>query len=884
MPNTVELQVSAWIPTAIPAAIPITRFMLSASSYATLHQWCLERTKRTATQPTSIVLSGLSEILAFLAPEIAFMDLFAMDSSNVGPRRLALYLLGEVSSDDEIRRRVEAALNVWLGIIYPDKLADVRAELAASACDPANWSIIAVSSGAREHPGVCAVPQESKLYDVLVAYTAGRLAGQMITFAAGETRTLVPMTPQSSTFGGIELVAFPPKKQPDGPGLYTEVITLKAATFPERKTEGLHILARPSIRNWGAIKSYDTNASPSRSLDIFMPTANPTDPSPQRHASFRFKARVDNWDDVWRSGAEKVITARWESHREERVFDLLRRLVGGSRLANLDLSRPAVGEEGLWALPRLAPGSGDRFLPGGSGVGWPDRLDISESLDGPLRQIGLERAAPLRRTKGQLPVKGPFHKVADKVAALSERRAALLKALKTIGNGSHLDVFLFELRDGAIAALEKALLDLLGPSNARDGNRLGWEDGLTVEIISAPPGPLAELLPEAQLADAEAAGKTRQQREEMERARQGQAAVDAARRMEAIITASRRGHDGIACAILEMPESFKGNSRDPYAVARRELARQRILPQVVLVVPNEKLEQKYRASVADWMRMLGVMPAFEDRLPMAPAAIALVQRNAQDVGGRSIDSQALPLAIRVRDGVVECALPEANGDPAWKPYAVTALSIFAGDYSRFGRGRDEDGRSRAHHFFANAVEQIDRQGETLILMDADTLSQLVPQLQNGHLVFDSLTIGSRHYAPADLRNSRIVRFTADAAKLPSYYHVDGAAWPTGLFVWDKAKRTAYGLKAKPVSAKTTTWASKVSRHLEAGDNKAADDEPRRLGSLDEICVAFCQPADDLDEIRLFAHRLRQVHVQYGDDTRLPFPLHEIRLLSRAVTS
>lgn len=884
MPNTDELQISAWIPSAIPAVIPVTRFTVSGPVYGTLHQWCLERTRRTASQPTSIVLGGLSEILAFLAPEIAFMDPFAHDPNGGGPRRLALYLLGEVAGDAAIRRRVEAALNVWLGVIYPAKPADVRAELAASACDAANWSEIAVSSGAREHAGVCAVPQDGKLYDVLVAHTVGQLAGHAISFAAGDTRILVPMTPQSSTFGGIELVAFPPKKQADGPGLYTEVITLKAATFPERKGQGVHLLARPKMRNWGAIKSYDVNASPTRSLDVFMPAPDPTDLSPQRHTSFRFKARVDNWDEVRRTNAEKQITARWESHREERVFDLLRRLVGSSRLADLDLSRPTVGEEGLWVLPRLAPGSGDRRLAGGSGVGWPDRLDISESLDGALRQIGLERASPMRRMKGQMPINGPFHKAPDNAAAPAERRAALLKTLEALGNGSHLDVFLFDLRDEAPAALEKALLNLLGEPGARDGDRLIWGDGLTVEIVTAPPGPLSELLPEAQVSDAEAAGKTRQQREEMQKARQRQAATHAGRRMEAVVAAARRGRQGIACAILEMPQSFLGNARDPYALARRELARQRILPQVVLVVPEEKLEQKFRASVADWMRMLGVMPAFEHRLPMAPAALSLVQPNAQDVGGNTIETQALPLAVRVRDGLVECAIPAATGDPDWKPYAVAALNIFAGDYPRFGRHRDDDSRGRVHHFFANAVEQIDRHGEALVLLDADTLGQMIPQLQNGQLVFDSLVIGSRRYVPADLKNSRFVRFTADTAKLPSYYHADGAAWPTGLFSWENAERTAYGLKQKPASAKTTTWASKVSRHLEVGDNKAADDEPRRLATLDEICVAFRQPSDDMDAIRLLAHRLRQVHVQYGDDTRLPFPLHEIRLLSRAVTA
>jgi len=53
--------------------------------------------------------------------------------------------------------------------------------------------------------------------------------------------------------------------------------------------------------------------------------------------------------------------------------------------------------------------------------------------------------------------------------------------------------------------------------------------------------------------------------------------------------------------------------------------------------------------------------------------------------------------------------------------------------------------------------------------------------------------------------------------------------------------------------------------------------------MDEICAIFCQPHDKLDDPKLIAHRLRSVHAQYDGDTRLPFPLHELRFLGKAVT-
>jgi hypothetical protein len=881
--TTDELHVAAWIPFDPAETLPITRFMMPSGAHAVLQQWCRERTNRTKDQPTNVVVAGLSEILAFLVPEIAYMD-HAYEPGVNGPRRLALYLVGDAVGDQDLHLRIQAAINVWLGTIYPDKPADLRSDVAASALDDRSWSLIPVSTRLQPHAGACAVPEDRMLYDALVVHTVARLAGRQIQFRSGETRTLVPRTSQASPFNGVELVAFPPKKEPDGNGLYTEVVTIKAATFPERKGDGIHILARPSIRNWGPVRGYDVNGSPARSLDVFMPSSEGGPGyAGYRHTSFGFKARVENWDGVKARDEAKQIAAKWESHREHRIFDLVRRLVGGAKLADADLMKPALGEEGLWVLPRLAPGNGDRFFAGGTGVGWPDRLDISEALDEPLREAGFRRAPTMRRISRQMPIKGPFHNIPNKAGAAPERRQAVLKTLDALGNGSELDLLVFHIREGTPAVVEQEVVKVLGAPDRRDGQTLSWDDGLTVRLAAAPAGVLAELLPKAELTEAETAGRTEKQCEEMLKARQAQASVAAVGRMEEHIRAARAGRTGVACAILEMPETFRGHRQDPYAVARRELARQRILPQVVLSA-EDMSEQKYRASVADWIRMLGVLPAFEDRLPLAPAALSIIQRNAQDVGGSGIATQAFPLAARVRDGIVECAVPSPAGEPEWRPYGLAALSIFSGEYGRFTRSRDDDNVERFHLFFCDALEQIDRHEGAVVLLDGDTLGQVIRPLQNGNLAFDRLQVGNRDFEPTALPRTRLIRFVADSKKLPTYYHADDTEWPAGLFAWGAGERTAYGIKKKPSSAKTTGWTAAVSRHLEAGDNAAADDEPRRLASMDEICVVFRQPGDDLDDLKLIAHRLRSVHAQHGDDTRLPFPLHELRLLGKAVTS
>jgi hypothetical protein len=431
--------------------------------------------------------------------------------------------------------------------------------------------------------------------------------------------------------------------------------------------------------------------------------------------------------------------------------------------------------------------------------------------------------------------------------------------------------------------------DYLGVPDAVDGASLIWNDGLRINVIPAVSDVLAQALPRIQLTAAEEAGKTDKQQAEIRRSKQEEANRRIGAEMRAHVRAARAGGTEIGCAILEMPSAHRGTGvMDPYAVARSELASERLLPQVMLVEDGGDGEEnpKIRAAVRDLLRMLGVVPVFEEKLPFAVAAVAAIQRNAQDVGGGSIRAQAFPLAVRTRDGILECAIPQEDGEPSWLPYAEAALFIFSGVNERFRRSRSEENVAKFHTFYATVLEQIDRAGETVVLADMDTLGEKwMSTIQNGKLVFDRIAIGNRIFTPADLGNVRLIRLSANANKLPSYYVDDETQWPTGMFVWGAdAERTGYALKRKPVSAKTVGRAMPVSRHLPTGDNRAMDNKPRKVSSVDEVCVALCQGGDDLTELRLLAHRLRSVHAQYNDDTVSPFPLHELLLLGKAVTA
>ena len=208
MPNrTDQLNVAAWALDQSASQIGLTRFMLPESIYGTLAQWAPKARNLSSLAYPAAVLSGLSEILAFFAPEIAYVN--SRERYPSKQAGLALYMLAEKSSDGVVRTHIADAINFWLTILYPDKPVEMRMAIAATARDERNWQSVSVSTSLKAHAGVCAVPNETALFSVLTATAVVKLSGTRILFGSGDTRTLIAQTPQSSTFNGVELVAFP---------------------------------------------------------------------------------------------------------------------------------------------------------------------------------------------------------------------------------------------------------------------------------------------------------------------------------------------------------------------------------------------------------------------------------------------------------------------------------------------------------------------------------------------------------------------------------------------------------------------------------------------------------------------------------------------------
>ena len=532
-------------------------------------------------------------------------------------------------------------------------------------------------------------------------------------------------------------------------------------------------------------------------------------------------------------------------------------------------------------------------MTGGSGLPWPDRKDIADSLDDVFARIGLDRASPMVRVATRMPLDGPFNpKQPRPQTDYPRRRQAVLDALEAASNDTgELEFYVFHLLDRTPQTVIDALIEYLGEPASMDGLRVHWSDGLAIRVIAAPSGVLSELLPWVELSDAEKQGRTRTQQDEVIKAKRDDELSVVRRQMDSHVQTVRAGASSVACAVLEMPATFKGNTwRDPFHFSRRTLARWSVLPQVVLVDAQEMNTDaegsRYGAAVRDCFRMLGTLPVETSKYGYAPAAMTVIQRNADRVAGNFRRAHAFPLAARVRNGQLQCAIPEESGDPAWLPYCEAALNILSGDYGKLGRGRWDENLAKFNAFFTTVLEDIDRCGPALVIAEGETLGHKLATLQNGRLELDRLSVGNRTYTPAELPNLRLVRVSPDPRKQPYYYHHTDSKWPTGLFSWDEAERTFYGLKAKPPSVSSRQhFAAQTSRHQVFGDNEnpSRDDVARVSPQIDEICVAFVQTDDDPQRLATLVHRLRGVHAQYRYDTSLPFPLHELRLLGGGVT-
>ena len=94
----------------------LTRYRLSPDAQETLQTWSREKSKRPNDTPSTLRLDGLSEILAWFVPEIAFLRRHHWDDETQS-RPLSFFLVGDVATDEALAtlRRILAEARRVLG-------------------------------------------------------------------------------------------------------------------------------------------------------------------------------------------------------------------------------------------------------------------------------------------------------------------------------------------------------------------------------------------------------------------------------------------------------------------------------------------------------------------------------------------------------------------------------------------------------------------------------------------------------------------------------------------------------------------------------------------------------------------------------------------------
>jgi hypothetical protein len=859
------------------------QYRMPQAAYREMH-------KRLALAPTkSIPLDGLETILAWAAPEV---DLYGVDRpANAADKTLVLSVFEPPADDEDLKNRIRSAIDYWLALCFEPEVADAIGRLLDDKrASRASWQTIRIPVGPLDKLG-----EESRallIYDA-VAYRAAQLLRQPAD--AGDSGIWIPAGARRDFVHGKEVLTSVPKPEPRG--YWTYVVKATTVTSPEAK--GLRVALHVGVRNWGKVVK---RSATRRSFDMLAPAdAAISDGTTMRWVNASLRIRWTSAGDDHRA-TKKLLVASADRRRQAMAFVAER--AGVLSLFDRFDGTPIV-EGSFMLLPRLGAYHGDRWLPGGTGVGIPEREAFFETCESRLARGGFRALPPLVSTRmPRAPWQRPFKKVSPLIPAEADARDTVLirQAIRrALGESDTLDLWTFWQRSATGDAVRKALIGLLGKPVEATSERLRWEE-LTVSLRQAPAEALSRPVvlnvtdPPKDLPD------------DKQRAVRNAARKDALRRFEGDLAGYVSKTIGKltvpTVAILEMHESLRGEDDDPYIPAYRAFARHGVGVQCVLWSegdrspdadgdhtdePDEnKVERaKMGSALLDLIRMLGVCPAAPaERRPAdgVPAMQAwwMVTRNEADGFDGGFRT---PIAVDCADSQMRVALLCQDGNLEWVSYleAVCRLTL----RQAFPVTKDTPAATISNFFAAVAQQSTGR----TIFCEASNIRRSLPGLSNSQLRPGELLLGGRGvsatYSLIDGGDKSVVRLNLDRDATPSHWARHVAQGNTaGIFPEPNTSRTFW--VARPMALamqmdRKLHRANKAGRLASMGADVKLSMADRRLPSLTEMYCAVAAFDRPPLTAAVFTRWCLGTHVTTRDETRLPFPLHEAQLLEDHVT-
>lgn len=853
----------------------------------------------------SVPQASLEQLIGWFAPDVAFVKRERLEKE--GKYTLQIYYLGHCDQENAIRDLVDA-FQLWLAVSGPkDRDTGFDDRVLDAVENEDNWSVHQLDPALEALPGYCVEPRDGKAFDIVTQAVAGYLAGQAVVLDGKNWGKLILSGIKGDPFFGRELILFPPEHAPGETreGYWSEVICIAAMTSPE--SQRLRIVASLHVRNYAALTPQSRFTPLARHLDVFF-RARGAPAGEFRHGEIPFR--------LFGATDESVRPVYSYRHGAD-LFKAVSGFPGGASIdADAVPFKPIFGDGGLWMMPRLGRGFGDRDLPAGHGMSWTDREAFASHLDAIFSSTGLERINDLERTSPgrgfsiacpwpdpSRPKEENIHKLrqfeADLLLRQQRRRKLAMHAL----DGTPLRVVLFRLRDEAERELYESLKDLFGAPEKVGPGELHFEDGLAIQILIEKSGILSEALPaRPELAPAVAARTNKSKHPDIIRHQHRRLLEEHEEKIQSyaanVVTAWRDGKAWLA--LIEMPESLRDKKDDPYTRVYRSIAAIGGLPQAILI--NSKgnaSEYKIPHGLRDGIRMLGVAGLDEiksrsrDVVPSKVRLVGLwtVRKNRDIRANETREAHTFPMVIMDDLGMLKVALPDPDERGwAWVSYAAACVRIGAGQIPKYSKYRNSQRRDSFSQFYREVIESLVMAGiETVVMAEAANVRRELSSMTNRGLKLGVFEIqGMPGAQPLQIKDAAtsvsVLRLNSDDSKRATYCRSGAKGHVSGTFKEPGRTRTYWAVRPPALSLsgnwdlKSVMLASR--RAVSHPDHQLRKPDAEYLNQdrvapvLEEVVVVARSQSFEFNALATLIRKLQLAHVSWSSATVLPYPLHE----------
>lgn len=840
-------------------------------------------------------IRGLDPLLAWAAPEVdrAFID--RIDRASPA-KSIHFWMYAPQKELEVLKRELLTALTIWIGLVAPSEKNQILGFLSDERSSKTAWKDELIDTQLAPI-AVCASPTDNRVFDLLTVHAARQLERIPLIIGGTDRGLLVPTGPRQQLYAGKTLLRFAPhevesRKKEEALYHWTEVFNVTAVTTPEQ--QHLRVAISVSIRNFVPIHQSTFTKDKSRYVDVFINSAPHLSSGPAEARAIGIPIKRADFVALRQENAATHIKASPSLSVLQRLLSLH----GQPRLVftKNDQLAPLIDDR-ISIYPRGGSGHGDRNLPGGTGIGAPDRKDYLDFLDDALGKAGFNRVPMERRT--------PSRKVALKRLSDDDDleptlvRQSLIRALKHVNGSPVFNIALLISRTRTISAFYDALVSLLGEPTERGDYEWKYPDNLTVRVTAVAAGPFA-----ARLDDPEQAltglNLSQIKRRQVIRKSTEDAANSRLDEMAKYLDQLPQ-MDGIWAAIVEMDEKVADEARrDPYNLVYKAVAERSGIAQVVLFNPEEDPDEslaeatahRLRSALRDVLRSFGTCYVDEDAGQQSTVlqgwwVINLNSDRFDQRAGARKGGAVTPVAVRYSKGVLDACLMYSDGTSAWQPYPRMLITLELGKNKDLADMRQKELANEIGQFFARVSADV--AVETVVFCDATNIRQYLPDLGNANLRFDDLRLGEVGGAAPSFevkggQNMSILRLSTESAKSPTYWvseNKQGVA--SGMFGEPGALRTYWVSRGLPTSLQThaaTRKANTQSRYY-SDEQEKPNLNYRRFPSLSEVCIIVQGNNADPGWLASLTRRAMEIHATTDESTILPFPLHEARLLANA---